>query len=48
MGVEALYRHPRTTEPETGHKVYPYLLRGMEIKKNCQCWSDLSDDRFPS
>ena len=27
MGIEALYRHPRTTKPEPGHKIYPYLLR---------------------
>ena len=25
MGVEALYRRPRTTKPEPGHKIYPYL-----------------------
>src|ERR1700704_1327400 len=30
MGIEALYRRPRTTTPEPGHKIYPYLLRGME------------------
>ena len=30
MGIEALYRRPRTTKPEPGHKIYPYLLRGME------------------
>ena len=29
MGIEALYRRPRTTKPEPGHKVYPYLLRGV-------------------
>jgi hypothetical protein len=28
MGMEALYRRPRTTKPEPGHKIYPYLLRG--------------------
>ena len=28
MGIEALYRHPRTTVPGPGHKIYPYLLRG--------------------
>jgi putative transposase len=27
MGIEALYRRPRTSKPEPGHKVYPYLLR---------------------
>ena len=31
MGIEALYRRPRTSKPEPGHKVFPYLLRGLEI-----------------
>jgi putative transposase len=31
MGIEALCRRPRTTKPEPGHKIYPYLLRGMEV-----------------
>src|SRR5450432_4126697 len=29
MGIAALYRRPRTTKPEPGHKIYPYLLRAM-------------------
>ena len=29
MGIEALYRRPRTTKPEPGYKIYPYLLRGI-------------------
>ena len=33
MGIEALYRRPRTTKPEPGHKVYPYLLRAVEITR---------------
>src|SRR5947207_3444897 len=33
MGIEALYRRPRTTKPEPGHKIYPYLLRGIEITR---------------
>jgi putative transposase len=33
MGVEALYRRPRTTKPGPGHKIYPYLLRGLEITR---------------
>src|SRR5262249_8190633 len=33
MGIEALYRRPRTTKPEPGHKIYPYLLRGTEITR---------------
>jgi putative transposase len=28
MGIEVLYRRPRTTTAEPGHKIYPYLLRG--------------------
>jgi putative transposase len=39
MGIEALYRRPRTTTPELGHKIYPYLLRGMEITKPNQVWA---------
>jgi putative transposase len=33
MGIEALYRRPRTTKPEPGHKIFPYLLRGIEITR---------------
>ena len=39
MGIEALYRRPRTTKPEPGHKVYPYLLRGMEVVRPNQVWA---------
>jgi putative transposase len=39
MGIEALYRRPRTTRPEPGHKIYPYLLRGMEITRPNQVWA---------
>ena len=39
MGIEALYRHPRTTKPEPGHKVYPYLLRGVEVTRPNQVWA---------
>jgi putative transposase len=37
MGIEALYR--RTTKPEPGHKIYPYLLRGMAITRPNQVWA---------
>jgi len=30
MGLRAIYRRPRTNKPERGHKVYPYLLSGMD------------------
>jgi putative transposase len=39
MGIEALYRRPRTTTPELGHKIYPYLLRGLEITRPNQVWA---------
>ena len=39
MGIEALYRRPGTTTPEPGHKIYPYLLRGMEITRPNQVWA---------
>jgi len=39
MGIEALYRKPRTTKPEPGHKIFPYLLRGLEITRPNQVWA---------
>jgi len=39
MGIEALYRRPRTTKPEPGHKIYPYLLRDMTITRPNQVWA---------
>ncbi len=39
MGIEAVYRRPNTTKPAPGHKVYPYLLRGMVIDRPNQVWA---------
>jgi putative transposase len=39
MGIEALYRRSRTTKREPGHKIHPYLLRGMEITQPNQVWA---------
>src|SRR5882724_8353053 len=39
MGIEALYRRPRTTKPEPDHKIHPYLLRGMAITLPNQVWA---------
>ena len=39
MGIEALYRRPRTTKPEPGHKIHPYLLRGLSITRPNQVWA---------
>ena len=33
LGLEAIYRRPNTSKPNPGHKVYPYLLRGLEINR---------------
>jgi putative transposase len=43
MGIEALYRRPRTSIPARGATVYPYLLEGVEIRQPNQVWaSDLT------
>ena len=39
MGIEALYRRPRTSKPAPGHKVYPYLLRDIAITRPNQVWA---------
>jgi putative transposase len=39
MGLEAIYRRPNTSKPAPGHKVYPYLLRGLEITRPNQVWA---------
>jgi putative transposase len=39
MGIEALYRKPNTSKKHPGHKVYPYLLRGMTIDRPNQVWA---------
>src|SRR3990172_2868498 len=39
MGLEAIYRHPKSSKPAPGHKVYPYLLKGLEINRSNQVWA---------
>jgi len=39
MGIEAIYRKPRTSIPNKAHKVYPYLLRGLQIDRPNQVWA---------
>lgn len=39
MGIEAIYKKPRLSKPHPGHKVYPYLLRGLDIKEANTCWA---------
>ena len=39
MGIEALYRRPRTSKPAPGHRIYPYLLRGLAVTRANQVWA---------
>lgn len=39
MGIEALYRKPRLSTPHPAHKVYPYLLRDLEITRANHVWA---------
>jgi putative transposase len=39
MGLEAIYPKPRLSGPGQGHKVFPYLLRGLVIERVDQVWS---------
>ena len=39
MGIEAIYRRPNTSKPAPGHKIYPYLLRGLKVDHPNQVWA---------
>jgi len=39
MGIQAVYPRPRTSIPGDGHKVYPYLLKGLKIDRPNQVWA---------
>jgi putative transposase len=39
MGIEAIYRKPNTSKAALGHKIYPYLLRRLEIEPPNQVWA---------
>ena len=39
MGIEALYRRPNTSKSAPGHKIYPYLLRGLAVERANQVWA---------
>jgi putative transposase len=39
MGIEAVYPKPRLSQPGEGHRVYPYLLRGVTVDRLNQVWS---------
>ena len=49
MGIEAVYCKPRTTNRDESHKIYPYLLRNLEIVRPNQVWSaDITYVPMPS
>lgn len=39
MGIEALYRKPNLSKAKAAHKVYPYLLRHLQIEQSNQVWA---------
>jgi putative transposase len=39
MGLQAITPGPHTSKPTPGHKIYPYLLRNVEIERANQVWS---------
>jgi len=39
MGLEAIYRRPNTSKPASGHKIYPYMLRGVKVERPNQVWA---------
>ena len=39
MGLEAIYPKPRLSQPGAGHRIYPYLLRGVRVERPDQVWS---------
>jgi putative transposase len=39
MGIEAIYPKRLTTWPGAGHKIYPYLLRNVEVTRPDQVWA---------
>ncbi len=43
MGIEAIYPKGQGSEPGEGHRIYPYLLKGMEIEGPDWVWcSDIT------
>ena len=39
MSIAALYRKPNTSRPAPGHRIYPYLLRGVTVDRPDQAWA---------
>ena len=39
IGIAAIYPKPKLSVPGEGHKIYPYLLEGVEVNRVNQVWS---------
>jgi putative transposase len=39
MGLQAVFPRQKLSQPAPGHKIYPYLLRGLSITRPNQVWS---------
>ena len=39
MAIKATYPKPNTSKPAPGHRIYPYLLRGLAIDRPNQVWA---------
>ena len=49
MGIEAIYPKPNTSKSNPAHKIYPYLLRNLEINRPNQVWAtDITFIPMPS
>ena len=39
MGIQAIYPRPNLSKPDKENKIYPYLLKDVEIVRPNQVWS---------
>ncbi len=39
MGLEAIYPKPRLSRGAANHRIYPYLLRGLQVERPNQVWA---------
>ena len=39
MGLMPIYQKPSTSRPAKGHKIWPYLLRGLRVERPNQVWA---------
>ena len=38
LGIQAVFQRPNTSKPHPEHRIYPYLLRGLEITRPNHVW----------